>query len=487
MRTEPVFQESLLMPFRPQLSRCLLLSSLLATLPLAACTTVGPDYTGAPVLPTGQKLVRATTPATSPMVQPAPWWQSLHDVQLNRLLALAVQNSPDLAAAQARVRQSRAGLAQQEANARPKSGASAVGLALDMGPGTDAAQNLRFYNLGLDASWEVDLFGGSRRAVEVATAQAGQAQARLADVQVSLLADVVQAYASLRQRQQESRLRAQLLQLDEAALQLVQQRRNAGVIGNMELESQRSQWLDSQRALRDAEQAVTETLDQLALLCGQPSGALDAELTAEGGIPAVPAVVEVGDVASLLQQRPDIRSAERQLAASTARIGQRKAGYFPKLTLLGDIGLGATSASKLFSRSSSMLLAAPYLSWDWLDLGRTGAAVAQAEAERDEAVADYRSAVLHALQDANQSLSRYARQRDTLLKRQALLHSASQQAQLMAQRRQAGVADQTQLLDAQRNLLTATLAEQDSRAALLQAFATLHKSLGLGWQSGAGS
>jgi NodT family efflux transporter outer membrane factor (OMF) lipoprotein len=474
------------MPFRPQFSRRLLLSGLLAVLPLTACTTVGPDYHGAPLLATGQQLVRATTSATSPLAQPAAWWQSLDDAQLDRLLTLAMQDSPDLAAAQARVRQARAGLAQQQANTRPKSAASAVGLALDMGPGTDSARNVRFYNLGLDASWEVDLFGGTRRAVEAATAQAGQAQARLADAQVALLADVVQAYAQLRLQQQEVHVHTQLLQLDEELLQLVQQRRSAGVIGDMELASQRSHLLDSQRALQDARQALTEALDQLALLCGQPSGALDAQLAAEGEIPAVPAVVAVGDVASLLRQRPDIRSAERQLAASTARIGQRKAGYFPKLTLLGDIGLGATSASKLLSRSSSMLLAAPYISWDWLDFGRTGAAVEQAEAERDEADANYRSAVLHALQDANQSLSRYAHARDTLLKQQALLASASQQAQWMAQRRQAGVADQSQLIDARRNLLTATLAEQDSRAALLQAFATLHKSLGLGWQADVG-
>lgn len=473
------------MPSRPASSRRLLLLCLAAVLPLAACTTVGPDYAGPPALKTTAQLLRSRPADINPSAPlPARWWQALHDPQLDRVLELAWQDSPDLAAAQARVRQARAGLSQQEANTLPKSSASALGLGLSMGPGTASAETLHLYSLGLDASWEVDLFGGTRRAVEAASAQAGQAQAQLADVQVSLLADVVQAYAALRQKQQENRLRQQLARLDEDMLTLVQQRRQSGVISEMELESQRSRTLDSQRAAQDAAHGVNQALDQLALLCGQPAGALDAELAGDASIPQVPATVPVGDVASLLRNRPDIRSAERQLAASTARIGQREAGYFPKLTLLGDIGLGASSARQLFSRSSSMLLGAPYISWDWLDFGRTGAAVRQAQAEQDEALANYRGAVLQALHDANQSLSRYAQQRDDLRKQQALLESAQHQAALVAQRRQAGVADQTELIDAQRSLLTASLSEQASQAALLQAFATLYKSLGMGWQSG---
>ncbi|WP_141288377.1 TolC family protein, partial [Ideonella azotifigens] len=175
----------------------------------------------------------------------------------------------------------------------------------------------------------------------------------------------------------------------------------------------------------------------------------------------------------------------RRLAASTAQIGQQQAGYFPKLSLLGDIGLGATDPDQLLRQGSLVLLGAPYLSWNVLDFGRTAAAVRKAEAGRDEAQARYESTVLQALRDANVALTRYGHQRESLRSLLAQQASAERSLKLTTQRRQAGTASQLDLQDAQRTLLGVRRDILAAEATLLQDFAALHKSLGLGWEADA--
>ncbi|MBV8603579.1 MAG: efflux transporter outer membrane subunit [Pelomonas sp.] len=456
---------------------------------LAACTTVGPDYAGAPATAASGPLARAAQPGIANAAAPvaAAWWQSLGDATLDALVARALADSPDLHAAQARLRESRAAYELQQADQQPTSSASALALGLSSGPGTAAAQHLHFYTAGFDASWEIDLFGGTRRAVESAAARADAVQADLADAQVALAAEVVRAYADLRARERDLALKRELAALDAQSLALTQQRTQRGVDSGLELERERERGIASARAAAEAERDLTIARDRLALLCGQPAGALDAQLgAAPAALPRVPDVVAVGDVTALLQQRPDIRAAERRLAASTAQIGQRKAAYFPKLSLLGDIGLGATEPGQLFKRSSLVLLGAPYLSWNVADFGRTAANVRQAEAGRDEAQARYQASVLQALNDANTALARYGQQRRSFASLREQQDAAARGLELTTQRRRAGVATELDLLDAQRALLEAREQSLSAEAELLQDFASLHKSLGLGWQAGGG-
>jgi len=472
------------MPLRllPFLPRAVVLATALL---LAACTTVGPDYVGAPAVPsaTSGPLVRAAQAgARSDAPAAASWWRSLGDNTLDTLVDHALANSPDLRAAQARLRQARATLAQQRANGQPKGSASALALGLSSAPDTAASQDLHFYNVGFDASWEIDLFGGTRRAVEAADAQAGQSQAEFADAQVSLAAEVVQAYAELRAGQQRMLLLREVAALDGQSLALTRQRQERGVVGMLDVERQFGRDQATQRSVQEAEGAVTEALDRLALLCGQAPGTLDPQLAAPAALPQVPREVAVGDVTALLQHRPDIRAAERRLAASTAQIGQQQAGYFPKLSLLGDIGLGATDPGQLLRQNSLVLLGAPYLSWNVLDFGRTAAAVRKAEAGRDEAQARYESTVLQALRDANVALTRYGHQRESLRSLLAQQASAERSLKLTTQRRQAGTASQLDLQDAQRSLLDTRRDSLAAEAKLLQDFAALQKSLGLGWE-----
>ncbi|WP_431288656.1 efflux transporter outer membrane subunit [Roseateles chitinivorans] len=468
-----------------------------AMLLLAGCTTVGPDYQGAPAVASDAlqqsrfKRDDASTGATTQTSADAPapvaaqWWRALGDATLDGLVEQALNQSPTLQAAEARLRSARAAFNEQEANGRPKGSASALGAGVWQGPGTDHESSLHLYSVGFDATWEVDLFGGTRRAVESASAQAQAVQADLADAQVSLTAEVASTYVGLRAQQRRQALLRDTAAFDAQALTLVRQRRDQGVASADDVEQRAQQGEATQASLADVAADIAASLDRLALLTGQAPGALDEQLgTSQAeplALPHAPDSVAIGDPASLLQRRPDIRAAERRLAGRNAQIGQEKAKYFPKLSLLGNIGVAGTNPGKLLRTDNLALAAVPYLSWNFLDFGRTAAAVREAEAGRDEAVANYKAAVLGALQDANTSLARFGRQRQSVQHLLAQQGSTARTLDLTRQRRQAGAASQIDLLDAQRRDTDARLKALDGESALLKDFVALQKSLGLGW------
>ncbi|WP_233151802.1 efflux transporter outer membrane subunit [Pelomonas sp. KK5] len=450
---------------------------------LSACAAVGPDYQGPPIAPSPAGFVRADATQARPGPVAAAWWRSLNDPALDALVDQALKQSPTLQAAEARLRAARATLRQQEANAKPKGSASAIGAGVWQGPTTDQSSTIQLYSVGFDATWEVDLFGGTRRATEAASAQAQAVQADLADAQVSLAAEVASTYVGLRGQQARQALLRDTAAFDAQALALTRQRREAGVATADEVEQRTQQGDATQAALADVAADIAASLDRLALLTGQAPGTLDAEMASGAAVlPSVPAGVAIGDPASLLQRRPDIRAAERRLAGRTAQIGQQTANYFPKLTLLGNVGVASTDAGQLLRASNLALAAVPYLSWNFLDFGRTTAAVHQAEANRDEAVANYQAAVLTALQDANTALSRFGQRRQSVQSLQAQQASAGRTLALTQQRRAAGASSQIDLLDARRREAEAQGKALDGEAALLKDFVALQKSLGLGWQ-----
>ncbi|HEY4068890.1 MAG TPA: efflux transporter outer membrane subunit [Burkholderiaceae bacterium] len=472
-----------------------LLAGALAAM-LCGCAAVGPDYAGAPpVAPDAIQAPRfardasgsaSASASTSAPAAPASadWWRGLDDATLDALVEQALRGSPTLQAAEARLRAARASLNQQQANGRPSGSASALGLGLVQAPGTSEQTSTHLYSIGFDATWELDLFGGTRRAVESASAQALAVRADLADAQVSLAAEVAQTYVALRAQQRRLALLQDTATLDGQGLALMQQRRDRGVSTDDELEQRKSQGEGTQASMADVSAQISASLDRLALLTGQAAGALDATLAAPSpSLPTLPQELRVGDPAALLKRRPDIRAAERRLAVRNAQIGQQTANYFPKLSLLGDIGFAGAGLGKLVSGDSLALIAVPYLSWNVLDFGRTAAAVRQAEANRDEALANYQAAVLGALQDANTSLAHYGRQRQVLQRLLAQQASTGRTLGLAQQRRQAGVTSQLDLLDARRGDIDARLKALDGEAELLKDFVALQKSLGLGWQA----
>jgi outer membrane protein TolC len=224
-------------------------------------------------------------------------------------------------------------------------------------------------------------------------------------------------------------------------------------------------------------------MDQLAVLTGREPGSLDAELHALEPLPTLPATLSVGDPAAMLRRRPDIRAAEFRLASQTAQIGQREADWFPKLSLLGDLGFSATSPGGLVRSDNFLALGVPYLQWNALDFGRTRARVKEAQAGRDEAEANYRSAVLGALRDADDALSRYGHQREYVVKLLAVETSATKASSLTEMRYRAGTSSALDWLDAERTRFSAQQDRVAGEAELIKDFVALQKSLGLGWQS----
>jgi NodT family efflux transporter outer membrane factor (OMF) lipoprotein len=466
---------------------------------LSACT-VGPDYAGAPqVAPDAahaSNFVRTPAVGIVSTRAPSQWWLSLNDPQLNVLIDVALAHNPDVHAAQARLREARAQLQHQKANGMPNASFDAAALrmrepnlsSLSSSQGSSGSSSssgggpLQLYTAGFDATWEIDLFGGTRRAVEAATAEADAVDADLADTQVSLAAEVAQAYVDLRDEQQRLTLAQRSAEIEQQMLTLTQQRREHGTAADVDVERLTTQVENTRSTLTPLDEQVAESLDQLAVLTGQAPGALDQALSAQRKLPALPASVAIGDPASMLQQRPDIRAAERRLASSNAQIGEHKADFFPKVTLFGDIGYTAADPGHLVRKNNFSWIGAPYLQWNILDFGRTLSSVHSAEASRDEADAKYTHTVLAALQDANTSLSRYGHQREHLATLQQVQASADRSATLMRQRYTAGTSSLIDLLDTQRTQFSAQQNVVSGQAELLKDFVSLQKSLGLGWR-----
>jgi NodT family efflux transporter outer membrane factor (OMF) lipoprotein len=477
-----------------------LLFALLACVCALPACTVGPDYAGAPnVAPDAARAANfVRTPATGMVSTRAPsqWWLALNDPQLNTLIDAALAHNPDLHAAQARLREARAQLQHQRANGMPTASLDAAALRArqpdlsslgssqgsDSGSASNGRGPVQLYTAGFDASWEIDLFGGTRRAVEAASAQADAVDADLADTQVSLAAEVAQAYIDLRDQQHRRTLAQRSAELEQRMLTLTQQRRVRGTAADVDVERLTTQVENTRATLTPLDAQVAESLDQLAVLTGQAPGALDQALSPVRDMPSMPVTVAIGDPAAMLQQRPDIRAAERRLASSNAQIGEQQANFFPKVTLLGDLGFSAADPGHLVRKTNFSWLGVPYLQWNVLDFGRTLSNVHSAQASRDEADAKYTHAVLAALKDANTALSRYGYQREHLATLEQVQASADRSATLMRQRYSAGASSLIDLLDTQRTQFSAQQNVVAGQAELLKDFVSLQKSLGLGWR-----
>ena len=459
--------------------------TLLSTVTLAACT-LGPDYHGAPnaapEASQAKSFKRAPGNATTSAPGLAEWWKPLNDPELDTLIEAALANSPDLHAAQARLRESRAGLRGQERNELPKTSGTAAYLHAHLPSSSLGIGSAGLYDLGFDATWEVDLFGGTRRAIQAASAEASAVEADLADTQVQLSAEVAQAYINLRDQQQRIALVRDSAEIEAQILTLTEQRRTQGVASELDVERIRTQVENTRGTLIPLDAQITESLDELATLTGREPGALDTELSTPGILPNLPETVAVGDPAALLKQRPDIRAAEWRLVSANAQIGENEAAWFPKLTLVGDLGFTASNPAHLLRSDNFTWIGAPLLQWNGLDFGRTKAKVDQSKAGFEEAEAKYESTVLGALKDANVALSRYGHQRDNVVSLRNVETSASHAATLTQQRYRAGTSSALDWPDAERTRFSAQQNRIAGDAELINDYVALQKSLGLGWQ-----
>ena len=413
------------------------LTATLQLIGLTACT-VGPNYLGPPdAAPQARgsatfKRAGGDKTAGPPL---ARWWAALNDPVLSDLIERGLHNSPTLQAAEARIRQARATLSTRRAAGLPSATANAAAIRASVPPNSpftalsggnsgggagggtaqpSGRESQSFFSVGFDALWELDLFGGLRRGVEGAQARVEAATASFEDAQVQLAAEIGQAYAQLRSQQMQLALARRNEAAQTKLVELTQARSRYGTADSSSIEPARSQLIQARATAVPIPGQLAQSLDRLALLTGQEPGTLDATLTPPAPLPALPAAIEVGDPAAMLRRRPDVRQAERNLASRNAAIGSAVAQRFPSITLFGDVSFSNGLLPKLFQLNSLTALGGPILRWNFLDFGTVQAGIDQATAANDEASANYRSAVLRALQDAESSLSRFAQQQQTL-------------------------------------------------------------------------
>jgi NodT family efflux transporter outer membrane factor (OMF) lipoprotein len=461
-----------------------------ALLTCAGCFAVGPDYQAPDIAapPEWSQDLRAGVNASEPEVETlATWWTTLGDADLSTLIARARVENRDLKQAQARIREARA-----------RRGIAAAGLfpSLDIaGSATvnrsseDSGLGLRreLYRTGFDASWEIDVFGGVRRSIEAAQGDLEASVADYQDVLVSLLAEVALNYVEARTFQAQLQVVEENLTAQAETLQLTEWRLVAGLVSDLDVEQAKANLESTRSQLPTLRSNIEAAKNRLAILLGVFPGALESQLAARKPIPEPPLAVAVGVPAEALRRRPDVRRAERQLAAQTARIGVATADLYPKFSLPGSIGLEALSTNHLFSGSSRVWSLAGSFTWTVFQGGAIRQNIEAQNALQEQALQQYEATILTALEEVESSLVAYAEEQD----RSAILTEATQAAQravaLARDQYASGLIDFQAVLDAERSALSFQEQLVQSRGQVASNVISLYKALGGGWTTMTGA
>lgn len=458
-----------------------------ALLILAGCASVGPDYqplaTEAPAA--WSRLDKDSD--TTPPAALADWWRHWQDPELDLLIASALAASPTLAAARARLAQSRALEALAGAERFPTVTASASRSRSRGSQETGSALPRDIYTLGFDAHWEADIFGSQARALEAAQADQAASSASLAHARISLIAEVARNYIDLRAYQTRQAVARANLASQQETLRLTQWRAQAGLTTDLDVEQARSNLAQTTAQLPPLAIGEAQAQHRLAVLAGQSPGALIPRLSPAAPLPQAAPRIAIGIPVDTLRQRPDVAAAERALAAATARVGQAQAARYPSLSLSGSLGLEALSAGALGSGSALARALVAGITAPVLDGGRLARQVDVREGARQEAEANWRQAVLTALEEVENALVALTNHHQRATALDTARQAAASAAQLARQRYAAGLIDFQTVVDAERSLLTVedSLAATQAEAAI--ALIQLYKALGGGWSAGAPS
>jgi multidrug efflux system outer membrane protein len=336
-------------------------------------------------------------------------------------------------------------------------------------------------DVGFDAFWELDFFGRVRRGIQAAGAEEQASAATLRDVQVTVTAEVARNYFVLRGLQEQLAVATRNADNQTQTLRVTQARLEAG--RGTELDSARAeaQLKTTLASIPLLESSTATTIYRLSVLTGRLPDALTADLQVAEPLRDLPSLNAVGDPATLLRRRPDIRVAERSLAASTARIGVAIGDLFPKVTFTGSVGYNAATFGGLGKRGSDTYSVGPAISWAAFDLGRVGARIKIAHAQADADLAAYEASVLGALEETEGALLTYGRaqSRRELLTQAA--NASERAADLARQRFQGGLTDFVNVLDAEREALAVEDSLAQSRTQTATALVAVYKALGGGW------
>jgi multidrug efflux system outer membrane protein len=451
---------------------------------LAACA-VGPDYRAPDTAPA--EFVAADAAGVSEQPFEAKWWGQFGDPVLDDLVARALTGDLDLKIAAARLVEARVLLGGARRTRWPDvNGEVAHSETHAQQPAFgDQRLDIESYDLGFSTFWELDLFGRIRRGIEAAGAEAGAAEARLHDAQVLVAAEVARTYLELRGAQKRLAVARSNLANQGETLELTKVRLELGRGTQLDVASAQARFAATQAQIPPLAAAEVVAANRLAVLLGLRPGELGAELAPREIAPRL-TTLAVGSPEDLLKRRPDIRAAERDLAAATARIGVAKADLFPRLSLSGFIGFISGSAADRGGSDSRAWTATPALSWAGFGSGPR-ARVAAAEARTDAARAAYESTVLRALEETENAFVAYRFERERLT---AVLNQATasrEAADLAREQYREGAVDFLRLLDAERTVLEAEDAVAAVETDVNTAVVLIYKALGGGWEAAAPS
>jgi NodT family efflux transporter outer membrane factor (OMF) lipoprotein len=449
---------------------------LLALPPLAACATVGPDYKApAPAELEVPASYHGDGSASQSPEQLAQWWERFGDPVLDRLIERAISDNLDLAVATARLRQARETLVQARAGRVPTVAASGgAGQSLDTDGDSDT--NL---SLGVDAAWEADLFGGVTRSIEAARADEQGIAYDLAAVRVATIGEVATNYNDARLAHQRLQIARDTLAIAEDNLEIAGWRVQAGLVSSLDAEQARAARAQTAATIPTLEAAFASATYRLSVLTGDAPGALTTALSQPQPIPTPPQNIAAGIPADTLRQRPDVRSAERSLAAATARIGVAEAALRPELRLTGNIGTSALSLGGLVDVLTGNIFAG--LSQTLFDGGRLRSQVRSQQAVTEAALATYRQAVLTSLEDVENGLVALQTARERQRQFAIALDAANNSAILVRSQYRAGLTDFQALLESERTLLSAREGLIGSQADQALGTVQLYRALGGGW------
>lgn len=483
-------------------------------------------------------------PTTQPTAQPADlaqWWRNLNDPALDSLIARAIASNLDLRVAAARIREARAERDSAAAGLLPHVNVSTSsqysGASLNSGPkssgDTSALQDARdaainsamqslaggqgidpasiassavtqgvnqalthrfgkteetahrgqnLFQAGFDATWELDVFGGIRRGVEAAEADTAAAVEDRRAVVVSLVSEVALNYVQLRGYQRRLQIARHNIDVQRETVGLTQQRLSAEFASQLEVAQAKAQLATTTAQVPALQDSIRQTIHQLGVLLGQPPGALIAELEQSTPLPMSPPEVPIGLPSDLLRRRPDIRSAERQLAATTARIGEAVADLFPKFSLSGSFGAQSRDIRHLLERDSLGWSIGPAISWPIFQGGAIRANIAIQNARQEQALATYEQTVITALKEVEDTLSAYSTEQ---VRRQSLEEAVtnSQEAtDLSMKLYTGGMSGFLNVLNAQGSLYSSQDALVQSDTTVVTNLIALYKALGGGWE-----
>lgn len=454
---------------------------------LAGCT-VGPNHEP----PAARAPEAWPEPLEGAIAQPSPdlaaWWRGFADPTLDSLVDRALAGSLDLRAATARVREARALRGITAADRLPavdvSGSASAQRSSANSGggPGGPPGQESELYEAGFDATWEIDVFGRVRRSIEAADAEVGASMEDLRDARIVLVAEVARNYIELRAAQARLGFALDNVQTQQETLDLSRDRLRAGIASELDVARSLAQLESSRSQIPPLVAAKRRSAFRLDILLGAPPGTLAAELEPSAPIPAMRDAIATGLPAELLRRRPDIRRAERELAAATARIGVAEADLYPRFTLSGSFGLESSEVENLFEGDSRTWSAGPLaVRWPIFDAGRIRSNIRVQEARQELALIAYERTVLDAYEEVANALVELARVQD---RRESLARAA--EADRLAVRLAndlwtRGLTDFLNVLETQRALFQLEDQLAASEAEVSTGIVALYKALGGGW------